>query len=60
MAVSLSDETIATMPEALLKRTGFLVHGTLGNIDPNPSVARPEGLIDRAQERIGRRSTAEA
>ncbi|MAV24919.1 MAG: hypothetical protein CMQ05_02220 [Gammaproteobacteria bacterium] len=60
MAVSFSDETIAAMPEALLKRTGFLVHGTLGNIDPNPSIARPEGLIDRSQERIGRRSASEA
>jgi hypothetical protein len=60
MAVSLSDETIAAMPEALLNRIGFRVHGTLGNVDPNPASTSPTGLIDRSKERIGRRSVSEA
>ena len=60
MAVSLSDETIAAMPEALLNRIGFRVHGTLGNVDPNPTTTSPTGLIDRSKERIGHRSVAEA
>ena len=59
MAVSLSDETIAAMPEALLRRIGFQVHGTLGNVDPNPTTTSPAGLIDRSKERIGRRSASE-
>ena len=53
MAVSLRDETIAAMPEELLRRVGFAVHGTLGNVDPRP---RGDGLVDRSLPSIGRRS----
>ena len=58
MIASLSDETIAAMPEELLRRIGFSVYGTLGNIDPSPRKSRgPDGLVDRSLPRVGRRSS---
>lgn len=54
MAASLRPETVAAMPERLLRRIGFEVHGTLGNIDPAPG--RMGLLVDPSRPRVGRRS----
>jgi len=54
MAASLRSETVVAMPEKLLRRIGFQVHGTLGNIDPKPN--RVGTLVDPSRERVGRRS----
>ena len=54
MVASLRPETIAAMPERLLRRVGFAVHGTLGNVDPQPN--RMSDLVDPGAHRVGRRS----
>lgn len=54
MAASLRPETVAAMPEQLLRRIGFQVHGSLGNIDPTPG--RFGMLVDPTRPRVGRRS----
>ena len=54
MAASLRPETVAAMPEKLLRRTGFEVHGSLGNIDPAPD--RFGLLVDPMRPRVGRRN----
>ncbi len=54
MVASLRPETVAAMPERLLRRIGFEVYGTLGNIDPQPN--RDSTLIDPRAARVGRRS----
>ena len=53
MVASLRPETVAAMPERLLRRIGFEVYGTLGNIDPQPN--RDSALVDPLADRVGRR-----
>ena len=56
MPVSLRDETVAAMPDELKRRLGFVVHGSLGNIDPAPRGQAIGALVDRNVPRVGRRS----
>lgn len=51
MVASLRDETIAAMPEAVRRRTGFEVFRSLGGVDFSPTLGE---LVDRSAPRTGR------
>lgn len=51
MVASLRDETVAAMPEAVKRRTGFEIYRSLGGVDLSPRLGE---MVDRGVPRTGR------